>query len=411
MRMFNKVIAGVAVAATLALTAGVAMADPMNAKSPWVKGPGSLYYPGLYHAVTPRDCDVVGSGSNTLEYLFDQYSLNYNAAVLKAHKKDSQTTSCAKFPTSFFYSWDALQNAAATATVSIAPKPGCAKAPRPNGSSAGITALAANETVTVDGIKYFCWDYARSSRARSSSDPTDVTFVPLALDNVTYASVSGSNAPKNLTTADLKAIYLCKATKWTQVGGKSSATIHPLLPQPHSGTLAFFENAIGVPVPGPCVVQPTTLEENEGVNAIFTGKNAKNEIIPFSAGKWVAQAYHSPACASSKCPADTSGVFIKCKEPKAGQNFFGCDVNGVLHLNSINGTSPVKGKALNPRFTIGFVRALYAVVRGTDSIPAYLAPFFGRKNSTSFCNKTNQTKVIPAYGFEANPSCGVPNAF
>jgi ABC-type phosphate transport system substrate-binding protein len=404
-RIFTKVLAGVAVAATLALTTGVALADPLNASNP-----GSQYYPGLDHTVTPRDCDVVGSGSNTIENLFNQYSLNYNKAVLKANKGVTQATSCAKFSKSFFYSWDALQNAAATVVASISPKPGCASAPRPNGSSDGIAALTDNVTVKSGGKTYFCWDYARSSRARKSTDPADITFVPIALDNVTYATVNGSNAPTNLTTADLTGIYSCTITNWKQVGGKN-APIKPLLPQPGSGTVSFFESAIGVTTPGACVDQPTTLEENEGVNPIFTGANAKDEIIPFSAGKWLAQAYHSPACATKSCSADPTGVFIKCKKAGTGQNFFGCDVNGVLHLNDINGTSPVNSKILNPKFTTAFIRNLFAVVRGTDSIPAYLLPFYGRgsKYPNSFCNKNNQTAVIPAYGFEANSACGIPN--
>jgi len=411
MRMVSKVFVGIAVAAMLSTSVGVAMADPMNAKNPWKHGPGKLYYPGDYNSVTPRYCDVVGSGSNTIEYLMDQYSLNYNAALLKAHKKFSQTTSCKKDPTPFFYSWDALQNSAATTSGNIAPKPGCASAPRPNGSSAGITALSFNVKVTGHSSDY-CWDFARSSRAKESSDPPATTFVPLALDNVTYATASTSNAPKNLTTADLNAIYSCTATTWNEVGGTSTATIDPLLPQPHSGTLAFFEAAIGITTPGPCVTQPTSLEENEGVNSIFA-TNSANEIIPFSAGKWISQAYHSPKCARSTCNPDGSGVFIKCNNPKSGQNDFGCDVNGKLVLNDINGTSPITGSGsktvLNKHFTIGFVRALYAVVRGTNSIPKYLQPFFGRTDKNSFCNKTNQTKLIPAYGFEANPHCGIPN--
>jgi ABC-type phosphate transport system substrate-binding protein len=413
MRMFHKVIAGVAVAATLALTAGVASADPINASKPWKHGAGNLYFPGSYNTATPRFCDVVGTGSNTTESLFDAYSLEYNTALLKAHPKNTQKTSCTKNKTPFFYTWDALQNAAATAGNNIVSKPGCVKAPRPNGSSAGIAALAENLKVAGHS-KDFCWDFARSSRGRKTTDPTNITFVPLALDNVTYATLKGSNAPSSLTTAQLTAIYTCTVTNWDQVGGKD-APIAPLLPQPGSGTLAFFEAAIGVTTPGTCVNQPATLEENEGVDPIYSASNNKDEIVPFSAGRYVAQAFHSPKCATASCSADKSGVFIKCKAPKKGQNFFGCDVNGNLVLNKINGKSPTSGTGsktvLNSKFTTAFIRALYAVVRGTNRIPTYLLPYFGRHNKNSFCNKTNQKTLIPSYGFEANPACGVAGAF
>jgi ABC-type phosphate transport system substrate-binding protein len=415
MRMVSKVIVGVAVVAMLSMSVGGALADPINAKKPWKHGPGKLYYPGDYNSVTPRYCDVVGSGANTTEYLFDQYSLNYNTALLKAHKKFSQTTSCKKDPTPFFYSWDALQNSAVTTAGNITPKPGCPSTVRPNGSTPGISALADNVTVTGHKSSY-CFDYARSARARKSSDPTDVTFVPLALDNVTYATVSGSNAPKNLTTAQLAAIYSCADTNWDQVGGPN-APIVALLPQSGSGILTFFLTAIGGATftPGPCVQEPSTLEQNQGVSSIFTGSNAVNEIIPFSAGKWVAQAYHSPGCSRKTCLTDKTGVFIKCNNPKKGQNDFGCDVNGKLVLGDINGTSPTKGSGsktvLNPKFTSAFVQAVYAVVRGTNSIPKYLEPFFGRTGKNSFCSKSNQKTLIPDYGFEANPECGVPGGF
>jgi hypothetical protein len=182
------------------------------------------------------------------------------------------------------------------------------------------------------------------------------------------------------------------------------------LPQPGSEDLSFFWSAISAPPgePGRCWIQPTTLEENEGVNPVFTSKNAPNILIPYSAGRWVAQQYHSPACATAACQTvNGQGVFIQCKTPKKGQNLFGCDVNGVLRINDINGTSPITGKGssavLSQRFTPGFVETLYDVVRGTDSIPAYLQKFFGPKGA--FCSSAYQS-VIKAYGFLPDPACG-----
>jgi ABC-type phosphate transport system substrate-binding protein len=407
MRMFSKLLAAAAGAATVAaLVMAPAMADPIN--------------PLTGKFVEPRPCDVVGTGSNTLEYLFDQFSVDYNTPIVKTHP-GAQAETCKKFPTSFFYSWDALQNAAATSSPMIKFKSGCAKEERPNGSSAGIAALAANEGGTTSG--HPCLDYARSSRPPKSTDPTTTTFVALAQDNVTYATIhpskkfpKGSNAPTNLTTTDLHNIYSCTVRRWNQVGGKSHALIKPLLPQMGSGTLSFFLAAINVVTPGPCVNEPATLEENEGVDPIYREAAAPNELVPFSAGKWLAQEYHSPACAHSTCPTDPSGVFIKCKKPKKGQNEFGCDVNGVLKLNDINSTDPIRGTELNPPFsksnptgyTTAFVRTLYSVVRGTKSVPSYLTKFFGPKGF--ICSKGEQSRIRD-YGFEVAdipgfPACG-----
>jgi ABC-type phosphate transport system substrate-binding protein len=372
MRMLGKLISGAAVlAAVTTLTAGMALADPPS-------------------GTTPKATDIVGVGSNTTENMLDQMSLNYD----NSHKTGTH-----------IYSFDALQNAALASGSNVVLKKGCKAIPRPNGSSAGITALAGN---IKDG-KNFCIDFARSSRAEKSTDPSGLSFIPLALDNISYASLAkGSNAPSNLSTHQLAEIYTCSVTKWNQVGGKSSATIKPLLPQPGSGTLAQFLSDIGVTTPGKCVNEPNSLEENEGVDPIYTGSNAKNEIVPFSAGRWLAQAYHSAKCKTTKCTTDKTGVFTECQTPKSGQNKFGCDVNGVLKVNDINKTAPINGTGskavLNPKYTATFIRTLFDVVRTAktkDGIPSYEEAFFGAKGA--FCKDSN---VIKAYGFESTAACG-----
>jgi hypothetical protein len=155
------------------------------------------------------------------------------------------------------------------------------------------------------------------------------------------------------------------------------------------------------------VKQPTTLADNQGTNPIFTG-NA-NAIVPFSAGTWVAQAYHSPACTRSSCAA--------CLAPGAGQNEYGCDVNGALGLNSINGTAPAVGTGstttINPSFSPDFVRNLYDVVRYStttkDHIPAYLEPFFAASRASTpgwFCSSTAAADIAD-YGFLPTSNCGL----
>jgi ABC-type phosphate transport system substrate-binding protein len=404
MRKLVKLLAAAAGAVTVAaLVMAPAMADPINLNT------------GKF--VEPRPCDIVGAGSNTTEYVLDQLSVNYNKPIVKAHP-GSQTASCKKFPKPFLYSWDALQNAAATSSPVIKFKSGCTGEERPNGSSPGIADLAAGAGGTTGG--HPCLDFARSARAPKSTDPTNLSFIAFGLDNVTYATIGkskkfpkGSNAPANLSTTDLHNIYSCTATTWNQVGGTSHAKIKPLLPQSGSGTVSFFLAAIGVVTPGPCVNEPTTLEENQGVAPIFRFKAAPNYLIPYSAGKWVAQEYHSPPCAHSTCPSDPTGVFIKCKKPKPVQNEFGCAENGVLKLNDINGTDPLKGRALNPPasasnpkgFTAAFVRSLFNVVRGTKTIPGYLAPIFG---PAGFVCSAGQRATIQDYGFEPAHVAGFP---
>jgi len=370
------------VTTVMALAAGPALADPPS-------------------GTTPAASDVVGVGSNTTEYLLDQLSLNYD----NSHGSPS------------IYSWDATNPTTGAIGDHIVTKAGCRTIPRPDGSSAGITTLASNVRDPAATANY-CVDYARSSRGRKSTDPGNgpggIRFIRLATDTVTYASTPASNAPTNLTTADLTDIYDCTATHWNQVGGTSTATIHPYLAQAGSGTVSFFLTAIGVTTPGSCVVEPSTLEENEGVDPIFTGPNKNNIIIPYSAGKWLGQAYHSAHCFNAACAPNS--MHLICNAGSGGTNAFGCDVNGLVKLNDINGTSPTTGTGasatVNPHFTADFIRPLYDVVRYStataDHIPPYLEPFFAAASAATpgyFC-QTAQQSVLKDYGFLPTPFCG-----
>ena len=370
MRTLRKLfIAGAAAATVTAMAMGPALADPPS-------------------GVTPKETDVVGVGSDTLQFLVDQFSFDYN----RTHSSGAK-----------LYSWDAL-NPVTGMTDNIVEKSGCASTPRPNGSSAGIAALAAN-TKTGDG-KHFCVDFARSSRPRASTDPAKapggILFVALAKDAVTWAANSTTNAPANLTTAQLNAIYSCTDTNWNQVGGKSG-TINAQLPQTSSGTRAFFLKAIGLVNPGPCV--GSTAEENEGINTVLKGPNT---IFPYSIGKFIAEKFHSAKCLNATCTGSPA-----CKPTKT-QNRFGCDTHGSMVLRSINSTKPTTGTGtstvINSHFSANFIRTVFAVVRWAstrDNIPKYLDKFFGTaKRGGWICGNKTAHKDLINYGFLPTPFCG-----
>ncbi len=371
MRKYLKLVA----AATIAISASglviaPAMADPIN---------------GSGHAVKPKGTDIVGVGADTDEFLFDQLSIDYNKAFpKKAH----------------FYGWDALN--AKDVDDNIVTKAGCSTVLRPNGASAGITAFIVN--AKTSDKKNFCIDYVRSSRGRASTDPAKgpggIVFVALAKDVFTYATnggKAGTHAPKNLTTANLAAIYNCTATKWNQVGGKSTATIQPFLPVTGSGLRSSFLKEIGVAAPGSCV--NSTVQQNEGTdNQLLNNPNA---LVPYSVAKYLTQVYRSNPCTGPK---------------KAGAVRFGCDEHGELKLDGINGTAPTVGKGskqtINPKFSPDFINTIYDVVRWaktSDNIPAYLEPVFASSHAKVkgwICtNKTAQADLT-AYGFLPTPFCG-----
>jgi ABC-type phosphate transport system substrate-binding protein len=332
----------------LAVVAGAAAALAVSVSSPAFGDPPT--------GVTPNANDIVGVGSDTTQFFMDQISLNY----------DNTATP----PARALYSWDA------TGTSPIVTKTGATSIPRPDGSGAGITALVTNTIKTVD--------FARSSRGRGSSDPATVGFVAFGKDAVSVAVQNRTDAPANLTTAQLQGIYTCSITNWNQVGGNNSA-IQPFLPQSGSGTRSFFEAAMGLTDAqiGPCVTQG--VQENEGLDPQLQNRHV---VVPYSVAKYIAQVYHSGA----------------------GQNDFGTDDHGTLKVLSLNSTKPTKGVApkvtINPNFSPTFQRVVYNVIRKTSSgdIPAYLKGIFG---PTGYICSKGRT-VTKNYGFLPLPTgqCG-----
>jgi ABC-type phosphate transport system substrate-binding protein len=380
-RIVSKLLVAATAAATItAWAATPALADPPS-------------------GVTPKPADVVGVGSDTTEFLFDQFSHDYNA-----------THSTGKL-----YSWDATNPANGAIGDPIQTKSGSSNCniPRPDGSSAGITALENTKTTTGG---HPCIDFARSSRARASTDPTTISFINLAGDAETYWTQPTSNAPKNLTTADLTGIYNCSIRHWNQIPGNaggSTATISVFLPQNGSGTRAFWLSAIGLTAPGPCVstsatrpgaigANDNTLEENQG-DAPSLNTNKANVIVGGSIGKWIAEKFHSASCGTvAQCFAHPTNC-----TPSSTQNLFGCDTHGTMVLNKINGTAPTKGTGgntvINPGFTPTFTRLLFEVVNSAaGTIPTNLRSRFGPTGFT--CTSSTAKTDLKHYGFLVLPN-------
>jgi ABC-type phosphate transport system substrate-binding protein len=348
----------------------------------------------------PPANSAVGMGSDTITPLTDQLSTDYDATSPSGPLE---------------YSWDAVNPISGAIGDSIAVKTGCSHIARPDGSSAGISALATSQV--VKGVN--CVNFARSSRPRASTDPPfatgGVAFVALAGDAVSWSHQATTNAPASLTVAQLNAIYSCTDTNWSQVGGKSG-TIAPFLPQSGSGTLAFFEAAIGITTPGPCVSNVNnTLEENEGVNPAL---NSPNAIFPYSVGDFIAQTQHSAKCLNTACTANSSGVL--CNHTPDFNQFF-CNVHGTMALGEINGVSPTTGSGasekINTAFPSTFDRILYNVVpfdgSTTDHIPGSESGAPGGENLSGIfsnsgydCGNATAKADIANYGFLTLGSCG-----
>ena len=369
----SLILAGVATA-TLVAGTGAALADP---------------------ASPPPVTSIVAVGSDTTQFLGDQFSKDYNAS--------------SPAPTNPFYSWDAVNPTTGLPgdTISSKNDPNCSMT-RPNGSGAGIAQLQ-KKVKTSNGVDY-CVDVARASRNIKSTDGAGITSVLFAKDLITWSANSTGNAVANLTSKDLTAIYECNASvisstlsgpvTWKEVGGTSTDAIVPVLPQASSGTRAQWLSDIGVTTLGTCVVNGsfngTSIEENEGTNAVFTAtgnpSGYKDVVFPFSAGDYVCQVY------TKACPDQHGSLVLKQIDGK----------NPLTTTHTIN----VTGLSA---FGATYIRGLYFVAlnAGTAAAPKVpttpidLTKFLGQGNSTGWiCSNATAKADTAKFGFVVPSNCG-----
>jgi ABC-type phosphate transport system substrate-binding protein len=247
-------------------------------------------------------------------------------------------------------------------TITTRASAGCTFA-RPNGSGAGRTALL--KALNPADPTFGCLDFSRSSSLNLAATDYGLTYIPFAVDAISYAVTSGSSVPKNLTKAQLSAIYTCQ----------DPTVPAPLLPQAGSGTRAFWLATLGLTetTKGACVVDAkagVSVQENSG--AALTGPT---DIVPFSVANYVAQA--------NGAAADTRGSAV---------------------LGSVDGVAPTTGSgtglALNSSF--GIKRSVYNVVPTAKLADATIASVFVGAGS-KVCQ---QPAVVQRLGFGIASDCG-----
>jgi phosphate transport system substrate-binding protein len=159
----------------------------------------------------------------------------------------------------------------------------------PDGSSAGISALVADGT-------HGCVDLARSSRGRSSSDPSNLKFFAFALDALSWSRFPGTHSAPTLTQQQLINIYTCNAStglpfisNWNQVGG-TAGKIVKYAPQTGSGTYSFFNSKVlnGAVIDQNCNASHKSIFTQEHDNTGVTAANKPFAINPFSYAQWTA---------------------------------------------------------------------------------------------------------------------------
>ena len=235
---------------------------------------------------------------------------------------------------------------------------------RPNGSNPGRSALLAS-LANNDG----CLQFARSSSLNTAATGgAQLAYVPFAIDAVTFAVTANSIVPRELTLAQLQAIYTCNPT---YVGTAPNWSIQPMLPQPGSGTRSFWETEMGITDANvlanayPCITDMSGGALIEEDNGEVLGQN---NLIPFPISTWDAE------------EAQTIG-----------------DVRGDSVLGVINGFA---AQAINPNFQV--TREVYNVIPVSAEGTA--------PTSTVFVGPTSlictSTATIQQYGFNLDPNCG-----
>ena len=180
-------------------------------------------------------------------------------------------------------SYDAIGSPTIT-TKDPAVNPKCKDIVRPNGSTGGRNALQAS-LVAGDG----CYQFARSSSSRGTYEsPIDMVWVPFATDALTFAVRSDGDVSRELTKAQLIAIFKCQVP-----------AVQPALVQVDSGTRGSWLKYVGITEDEiaagsyPCLVP-------EADGGTFPGKLPqehdgrelkKNQVMPYSAAVYQAQMY------------------------------------------------------------------------------------------------------------------------
>jgi ABC-type phosphate transport system substrate-binding protein len=194
-------------AAALSLGLGSATADPQYNDN------GSANPTGFH----PDANDLVGSGSDTTQFVTNAFARGYNGAGGVRIASYDAINPVAGTAGGTVVIRDAEQDTAYPAGPADADD---ITATRPNGSSQGINALINNPN----------FDFARSSRPSNGTTNEDtLSFIPFASDGLSYIVDDASFVPTNFTAADLRDIYTCELPGY-----------NAKLPQAGSGTRTFF---------------------------------------------------------------------------------------------------------------------------------------------------------------------------
>ena len=293
-----------------------------------------------YADYAPSKGDVVGVGSDTLQYIGDfladgdafadpGYNANLNKfrlisfdAIPDANARlaygvnggQSTQTACTPGTGSTAGTGNATGTNAGVPCVlnpTIYLRAGTQAVLRPNGSGKGIGALEqdilAGNNLT-SGAHQEIINFSRASAAQTPNAKYGLDSIEVATDTLPIIAASATNAPAALTTAQLATIYSASTPNcvhWNTNGitGTGSDQIIPVVPQVGSGTRSFFQSQLGISSFGNCA---QVAEENDP-EAIGQQATPADAIEPMSLGRL--NLFNSTATNGSKYFLDPSCVY------------------------------------------------------------------------------------------------------
>lgn len=228
-------------------------------------------------------------------------------------------------------SYDAI----GSTTVATKSTAACAAVPRANGSSAGRDALQ-RSLAANDG----CLQFARSSSSRGTyTSPISMTWIPFATDALTFAVRDDGDVPRELTKAQIVAIFKCEVP-----------TIQPALVQTGSGTRSSWLSYVGITEAQIAAgTYKCLVPEKDG--GTFPGnlpqehdgrELKKNQIMPYSAAVYQAQLYGT---APDRRGRSVIGVIDGVVPTIINTAFSGVrDVNNIIPTSKVTDTNSTEYK-------------------------------------------------------------------
>ncbi|KQW48858.1 hypothetical protein ASC77_09025 [Nocardioides sp. Root1257] len=368
----------------------------------------------------PTATDVVGVGSdiiqNSVDFLGDGYSWSggslpgYNTAGNKNRLISFSATADGNGRNAFT---DPALGTSVKLNPTIVLRAGTSPVQRPNGGGAGLNALVADGNPTNGG---------RISFVRSPNKPTSAQSTPtrplhtiqFADDKQYIATATTTNAPADLTTADLVKIYSGTWTTWGDVaagvtpGAHTGETIVPLLPQDGAGVQTIFLNALKAANGGAAItlggaVQKVQQNDPTTITAL-PDATRKNAIVPFPKGRYelLGAGYFrdpAPVYNSDSPSAALSNAGIKLQT--GGSNFI-ADIPYyiVFRESDVNSSTPWQ-----PGSTLNWVETLFynPDYDPADPDPDVTPPFVASAAGKAIIQSIGLT---PLYADHANTTTG-----